>query len=419
MIGDKDFPMGRSPGTPSPPPPHLAAFEPRTIPPMSRAFINVYLTGDQSQIDMSVAEALYVRPFYAETAKDVPQIAAHCLVDPRKKVMSVEIVNVWPTPITVEVDSPVAIVDTVNPDLKFIPQPKLNANTVKREGDGLEGDVAAWWNWEGVEETENVAIPMPAPFTTPKTEPPPTEVHISPPTEVPKPVAMETIEEYPEDEARPTNNFEAADGREDVILEEIELEKDPKPPDYSATNDFLPTKDPIPDLCEESPDEEGKEAEFKINLEGCVFEGEMRERFIKLCEKYDCIFSKSEKDLGKTDMYYHGIDLTTERPIYTPNYRTPPPHIQADIEFETNKLLASGCIRESDSPYSAPIVLVKKKHGGWRYCTDFRRLNKVTVKQNFPLPHIEDSLRRLSKPKIFSCMDLTKGFHQLQILESC
>ena len=383
--------------------------------------IDVYLTGDQSQIDMSVAEALYVRPFHAETAKEVPQISAHCVVDPRKKIMSVEVVNVWPTPIEIQVDAPVAIVDTVNPDLQYIPQPKLNpVPDMGNGGKETERDVAAWWNWEAMDDDsdENEAIPMPAPFTAPKTDPPPDEVFIAPPTEIPKEaVTMETMDEYPDDEAQPTGNFAEGEDPEDVILEEVEKEEDRKPPDIP----IFPSSEEPGKTCEDPSEEkaEKKGDEFEINFVGCVFQGENREKFKRLCEKYDCIFSKSEKDLGKTDMYYHSIDLTTERPIYAPNYRTVPPHVQKDITRETDKLMASGCLRESDSPYSAPIVLVKKKLGGWRYCTDFRRLNKVTVKQNFPLPHIEDSIRRLNKPKIFSCLDLTKGFHQLQIIESC
>ena len=59
-----------------------------------------------------------------------------------------------------------------------------------------------------------------------------------------------------------------------------------------------------------------------------------------------------------------------------------------------------------------------KKNGGWRYCTDFRRLNKATVKQNYPLPNIHDGVRRLKNPKVFSTLDLTKGYHQIAILES-
>ena len=252
LIGNQDYPMARSPGTPSPPPPHLAAFEQNIIPPMSRAFINVYLTGDQSQIDMSSATSLYVRPFYAETAKEVPQIAAHCIVDPRKKIMAVEVINAWPAPIKIEVDSPIAIVDTVNPLVKNIPQPNLNAKTGEKV---VEGDVAAWWNWEGMEEEENEAIPMPSPFSapTPKTDPPPVVVHEKPPTEVPKYVPMETMEEYPEDEAFPINNFPAGDDRDDVILEEV----NPDPPD-----DFSPCDEPAADVCTDPPVEEGKADEL-------------------------------------------------------------------------------------------------------------------------------------------------------------
>ena len=62
--------------------------------------------------------------------------------------------------------------------------------------------------------------------------------------------------------------------------------------------------------------EEGKEGvEFKINTKGCIFEGKNCKRFDSLCEKYACIFSKSEADLGKTDLFYHGIDLTTKNPV--------------------------------------------------------------------------------------------------------
>ena len=207
--------------------------------------INVYLTGDQSQIDMSVAEALYVRPFHSESAKEVPQIAAHCVVDPRKKVMSVEIINVWPTSIEIEVDTPVAIVDTVNPDMKFIPQPKLNPMPkMKMDGNEAEGDVAAWWNWEkmDIDADANEAIPMP--FTVPRTDPPPADVFIAPPTEILKGVvAMESIDEYPDDEAQPTGNFAEGEGPEDFILEGVEMEEDPKPPDIPSFPVIRGTKD--------------------------------------------------------------------------------------------------------------------------------------------------------------------------------
>jgi hypothetical protein len=96
-------------------------------------------------------------------------------------------------------------------------------------------------------------------------------------------------------------------------------------------------------------------------------------------------------------------------------YKTPPPEVRKDIDREMDKLLASGVVCESQSPYSAPNVLVQKKCGGWRYCTDFRRLNKVMEKVNFPLPNIQDQLRRLKNPKVMTTMDLLKRYFEIEV----
>ena len=61
---------------------------------------------------------------------------------------------------------------------------------------------------------------------------------------------------------------------------------------------------------------------------------------------------------------------------------------------------------------------MKKPSGGWRYCTDFRKLNSITEKVNFPLPHITDSLRRFKSPKVFSSLDLLKGYYHIEVAES-
>ena len=78
-------------------------------------------------------------------------------------------------------------------------------------------------------------------------------------------------------------------------------------------------------------------------------------------------------------------------------------------------MIADGLISHSTSPYSAPILLAKKKTYGYRFLTDFRRVNEQCDKVVYPLPRIEDSLQRLDNPKIFSTMDLTKGFWQIPI----
>lgn len=82
-----------------------------------------------------------------------------------------------------------------------------------------------------------------------------------------------------------------------------------------------------------------------------------------------------------------------------------------------DELLSEGIIRQSNSPYSSPIVLVKKKTGDYRLCVDYRELNKITVKDNFPTPLIDDQLDRLREKKIFTSLDLKNGFHHVRMNE--
>ncbi|CAL8998636.1 unnamed protein product, partial [Prunus brigantina] len=80
-------------------------------------------------------------------------------------------------------------------------------------------------------------------------------------------------------------------------------------------------------------------------------------------------------------------------------------------------LVDKGFIRPSFSPWGAPVLFVKKKDGTMRLCIDYRQLNKVTVRNKYPLPRIDDLFDQLKGAKVFSKIDLRSGYHQLQIRE--
>ncbi|UYV72138.1 hypothetical protein LAZ67_9001944 [Cordylochernes scorpioides] len=80
------------------------------------------------------------------------------------------------------------------------------------------------------------------------------------------------------------------------------------------------------------------------------------------------------------------------------------------IQYEVNKMIENHIVKPSESPWSSPVILVRKKDGTWRFCVDYRRLNKITKKYVYPLPRIDDALDSLAGSSYFSTMDLRSGF---------
>ncbi|RXN17162.1 Retrovirus-related Pol polyprotein from transposon 412 [Labeo rohita] len=144
---------------------------------------------------------------------------------------------------------------------------------------------------------------------------------------------------------------------------------------------------------------------------------EWKERIIKRLNSMPDVFAQHELDFGRTDKVKHRINLNDKTPF---KHRARPVHPQ-DIEAVRNhlhQLLDAEIIRESESPFSSPIVVVRKKNGDVRLCIDYRKLNLQTVKDSYALPNLEESFSALTGSKWFSVMDLKSGFYQIEMEEA-
>ncbi|GJU37301.1 putative reverse transcriptase domain-containing protein [Tanacetum coccineum] len=106
--------------------------------------------------------------------------------------------------------------------------------------------------------------------------------------------------------------------------------------------------------------------------------------------------------------------VTGATPVACAPYRLAPSEMQ-ELSNQLQELSDRGFIRPSTSPWGAPVLFVKKKDGSFRMCIDYRELNKLTVKNRYPLPRIDDLFDQLQGSSVYSKIDLRSGYHQLRV----
>ncbi|UYV83674.1 hypothetical protein LAZ67_23002033, partial [Cordylochernes scorpioides] len=156
--------------------------------------------------------------------------------------------------------------------------------------------------------------------------------------------------------------------------------------------------------------EKNEEPRFQINENLSPKE---QKELKQVLERYGDLFSSR---LGRTNLAKHRIDTEDAKPIKNKPYRVSAKERDI-IKEQIDEMLTEGIIRPSSSPWSFPVILVKKRDGKYRFCVDYRKLNNVTVKDVYPIPRIDEVMDTLQGSTHFSAIDLRSGYWQVEVEE--
>ncbi|GJQ89041.1 putative nucleotidyltransferase, ribonuclease H [Tanacetum coccineum] len=157
-----------------------------------------------------------------------------------------------------------------------------------------------------------------------------------------------------------------------------------------------------------------REHETRLNIISCT---KTQKYMLKGCQDFLKYFLRTCPGLPPTRQVEFQIDLIPgAAPVARAPYRLAPSEMK-ELSEQLKELSDKGFIRPSSSPWGAPVLFVKKKDGSFRMCIDYRELNKLTVKNRYPLPRIDDLFDQLQGSSVYSKIDLRSGYHQLRVRE--
>nr|GFC08083.1 putative reverse transcriptase domain-containing protein [Tanacetum cinerariifolium] len=145
--------------------------------------------------------------------------------------------------------------------------------------------------------------------------------------------------------------------------------------------------------------------------------GEKRLEDVPIVREFTEVFLEDLPGLPPTRQVEFQIDLVPgAAPVARAPYRFAPAEMQ-ELSTQLQERSNKGFIRPSSSPWGAPVLFVKKKDGSFRMCIDYRELNKLTVKNRYPLSRIDDLFDQLQGSRVYSKIDLRSGYHKLRVRE--
>ncbi|UYV83886.1 hypothetical protein LAZ67_X000509, partial [Cordylochernes scorpioides] len=154
--------------------------------------------------------------------------------------------------------------------------------------------------------------------------------------------------------------------------------------------------------------------ECLISMISTDLEETKKNRLLTCLNEFSDIFDFEKKSFPVSGEIKHKIDTSDYPPVRQRPYRVSPAERRV-IQSEVEKMMETKIIRPSSSPWASPVILVRKKDGSLRFCVDYRRLNKITKKDVYPLPRIDDALDTLSGSRYFSTMYMRSGYWQIEV----